>query len=154
MSKQVSRQGVVIHRVILAWGPSPCCTGEACLREAHTPCWEEPGVKPCTSLEFPASHRVLRLTPRTQQHHRPLGRRVLPNVRETEITWFLITLSPSISWIICLSWLLVGIILSGAQGPGCGPGSTSYLWCDPGSHFRFRTFSLCLSSLRLRAGRM
>lgn len=72
LSKQVSRQGLVIHRVILTWNHHHPIQAR---RLFQTPCWREPGVKPRTSLEFPASSRyTLRLTSLTQQHHGPLGR--------------------------------------------------------------------------------
>lgn len=55
LSKQVSRQGLVLQRVMLTWGPAPRYTGEETVSEAHTPCWGAPGVKPRTSPEFPAA---------------------------------------------------------------------------------------------------
>lgn len=36
LSKQVSRQGLVIHRVMLTWGPSPRYTGEKTVSERLT----------------------------------------------------------------------------------------------------------------------
>lgn len=98
LSKQVSCQGLVIHRVMLTWGPSPRYTGEKTVSERLT--YQVPGETRSQAPHIPGVP-CQPLCPQTyltdSAAARLLRTRVLPNVKEAEITWFLITLSPSTS---------------------------------------------------------